>query len=52
MSQTGRLMSNFEACEIFCKEEVFEKLNSQERFSLNITRSLQVRILIMLKEVR
>ena len=52
MSQTGRLMSNFEACEIFYKEEVFEKHNSQERFSLNITRSLQVRILIMLKEVR
>ena len=38
--------------EIFWKEYVFEELSSQEKIQLNMTRSFEVGILILSKEVR
>ena len=36
--------------EIFCKKHVHEEFCSQENFWLDVTKSLQVRILILSKE--
>ena len=44
--------SHSDRYEIFWKEYVFEELSSQEKIQLNMTRSFEVGILILSREVR